>query len=330
MLFLRDFQIRIGATDLQRAGRCPAGVVAHPVENAVRHFQPQIFAGFEDDGRRYPDLDRLAYIGGLERWQIQAHIAPTQGDLVVDGHVQVRLDGQGNTAFDLARIDPLTANRLGNAHRCQALVFIAAQRRGLAAWTVEFDLHVLTGRYRWTPANLHDPVVNARGTVGDKTLRHPQLHRSADIAGRQHAGGHVAVVPEQFDQVSCVHGGVGRHIDQQVRRAGDVNAGLVGLRQGRGCKPGFVRGAIHEVSLKSCNEVRFWNIKTNNRTEKPFITLIGNNDLNEIGIAGWRLDKSQRDQVSIRIVSYGWCVMLFRKFLRFQVSKPCLCVEFFC
>ncbi|MNP35065.1 hypothetical protein D3C76_1283830 [compost metagenome] len=74
-------------------------------------------------------------------------------------------------------------------------------------------------------------------------------------------GGHVAFVPEQFNQVTGVHGGVGRHLDQQVRRAGDVDTGLVGLRQGRGCKPGFVRGAFHEVSLKSCNEVRFWNIK---------------------------------------------------------------------
>ncbi|MNT39301.1 hypothetical protein D3C72_1755320 [compost metagenome] len=62
----------------------------------------------------------------------------------------------------------------------------------------------------------------------------------ANLVGLEGPGGDVAVVPEQFDQVAFVHPGVGRHLDQQVRRRGEVDPGLVGLRQCRGGKFYFV------------------------------------------------------------------------------------------
>lgn len=170
-------------------------------------------------------------------------------------------------------LTPLTANRLGNAHRCQALYFVAIQGAGLATGAVEFDLHVAGGRHDRTSAHLHDPVVDARTAIGDEALGHAQLNGVADIGGCQHPGSDVAVIPEQFDQIAFVHCGVGRHLDQQMRGRGDVDAGLVGLRQGRCRQLGCVRGSCHLSLLEVLQRSPFLkNRESEFRTAKLFIT----------------------------------------------------------
>ncbi|MNY25574.1 hypothetical protein D3C86_1593670 [compost metagenome] len=98
-----------------------------------------VLAGLQNDRCRNLAAHWLADICRLEHGQVQAQVAPAQGDLIVRCHVQIGFDGEGDAIGDMPGADAVLAQFPGQDNGCQRLVFLLVVMQGRATGAIEFD-----------------------------------------------------------------------------------------------------------------------------------------------------------------------------------------------